>query len=130
MIRQCDNHTLPHYYDTSVTDKCNHCYCVHGTAYDRTCLPCNRFSNATQEVAHKMNEPDMVHQPPHYTASEIECIDAMRSAFGDEAVKTYCLVAAFKYLWRQDKKAGEQDIRKAVWYLRFASNDDPRKDNA
>lgn len=131
MIKQCSNHLLPHYYDTSVTDKCNHCYCAHGTAYDKTCIPCDRFSNPAEEVAHKIWEvegepPDMVNQPPHYAASQIECIDAMRSAFGDEAVETYCVVAAFKYLWRHDKKGGQQDIKKAIWYLRFATGDDPR----
>ena len=38
----------------------------------------------------------------------------------------------YKYLWRADKKEGNegsQDTAKAIWYLRFARNDDPRLDN-
>jgi len=70
---------------------------------------------------------DWVKSPPHYIG-EIECIDAMVSAFGLEAVKTYARIAAFKYLWRAGKKdAMAQELGKAVWYLRFANGDDPRK---
>jgi hypothetical protein len=72
---------------------------------------------------------DPVGRPAHYNQGEIECIDAMYSAFGAEAVATYCRLAAFKYLWRADRKGpGAQDIRKAVWYLRFSLGDDPRED--
>jgi len=75
---------------------------------------------------------DPVNSPPHYKDGGVECIDAMISAFGKEAVQTYCKIAAFKYLWRADKKEGNegsQDTAKAIWYLRFARNDDPRLDN-
>ena len=72
---------------------------------------------------------DMVNSPPHYAHSEIECIDAMVAAFGQEAVATYCRLAAFKYTWRAGKKFdAEEDLKKAVWYLRFGMNDDPRSD--
>ena len=75
---------------------------------------------------HVCMKQDMVNQPPHYVG-EIECIDAMVSAFGLEAVKTYARIAAFKYLWRAGKKdAMAQELGKAVWYLRFANGDDPR----
>ena len=71
---------------------------------------------------------DMVNQPPHYADSEIECIDAMVAAFGREAVATYCRIAAFKYIWRAGKKFdAEEDLKKAVWYLRF-TYEDPRSD--
>lgn len=72
-------------------------------------------------------QTDMINQPPHYTHGEIECIDAMIAAFGIEAVRTYCRIAAFKYQWRADHKgAALQDLEKAVWYLRFAAGNDPR----
>ena len=72
--------------------------------------------------------PDMVNQPPHYADSEIECIDAMIAAFGRDAVNTYCRLAAFKYVWRAGKKFdAEEDLKKAVWYLRF-TYEDPRSD--
>ena len=70
---------------------------------------------------------DMINQPPHYMHGQIECIDAMIAAFGLEAVRMYCRIAAFKYQWRADHKGSpKQDLEKAVWYLRFAAGDDPR----
>lgn len=61
---------------------------------------------------------DDVNHPLHYTAGSIECIDAMESAFGNEAVQTFCILSAFKYLWRYDKKESAiKDIKKAQWYL-------------
>lgn len=60
---------------------------------------------------------DNVNHPVHYTQGGIECIDAMISAFGEEEVKTYCKINAFKYIWRTDYKNGTEDVKKAVWYL-------------
>lgn len=60
---------------------------------------------------------DKVNHPSHYTQGDIECIDAMVSAFGDEEVINYCKINAFKYLWRSDKKNHLEDIKKAAWYL-------------
>jgi len=73
---------------------------------------------------------DMVNSPPHYKDTEIECIDVMVMVFGKTAVKWYCLLNAFKYVWRCTKKHdGETDcIAKAIWYLRFSIGDDPRND--
>lgn len=60
---------------------------------------------------------DKVIHPDHYNQGEIECIDAMISAYGVEAVKSFCLCNAFKYVWRTRDKNGEEDIKKAQWYL-------------
>ena len=74
---------------------------------------------------------DNVNQPKHYLIGGIEAIDAMVMEFGAKSVKLYCLCNAFKYLWRCMHKGKEtEDIKKAIWYLRFAIGDDPRKDNA
>jgi hypothetical protein len=74
-----------------------------------------------------MTNGDMVHSPAHYADAEIECIDAMISAFGIEAVETYCRLASFKYQWRAGKKDDAiQDLKKSIWYTRFAMGDDPR----
>lgn len=62
-------------------------------------------------------KPDPVERPEHYTSGGIECIDAMTAAFGDEAVKDFCLCNAFKYLWRHRQKNGVEDLKKARWYL-------------
>lgn len=66
------------------------------------------------ETAAKRSEdvkPDPVNRPAHYTSGGIECIDAMQAAFGDEAVKDFCLCNAFKYLWRHQNKNGVEE-----WY--------------
>lgn len=69
---------------------------------------------------------DPVRRPKHYTQGEVECIDAMVSAFGEDAVRRWAHLNAFKYLWRAEHKGGEQDRAKAIWYLRWANGDDPR----
>lgn len=73
-------------------------------------------------------EFDPVEMPLHYTAGDIECLDAMVAAFGEERVQWWARMNAFKYLWRAEGKGGDEDLRKAAWYLRFAVGDDPRQD--
>lgn len=80
-------------------------------------------SNPMDEIAEYAEKyletvkPDPVNRPAHYTSGGIECIDAMQAAFGDEAVKDFCLCNAFKYLWRHRNKNGVEDLKKARWYL-------------
>ena len=62
---------------------------------------------------------DSVNKPYHYTSGKFECLDVMRDAFGDERVKTWCILNAFKYLYRCYKKNGEEDIEKANFYLNY-----------
>ena len=66
------------------------------------------------------SEYDVVSKPRHYVSTSIECIDAMRETQGDEAVKHFCECNAFKYLWRHNSKNGDEDVRKASWYLNKA----------
>ena len=61
--------------------------------------------------------PDNVNHPKHYETGKFECIDVMVETQGEEAVKAYCLCAAFKYLYRHNRKNGLEDIKKARWYL-------------
>lgn len=64
--------------------------------------------------------PDMVEKPPHYNASNIECIDAMTAmAEGCDIPphEAYCWQNCFKYLWRWPYKNGLEDLKKARWYL-------------
>lgn len=58
-----------------------------------------------------------VAHPSHYNQGGIECIDAMVAAYGKEAVEDFCLLNAFKYVWRNRDKNGFEDIDKAIWYL-------------
>lgn len=64
---------------------------------------------------------DLVNHPPHYTTGSVECIDALRAALGDEGFIGYCTGNAIKYLWRFQRKNGEQDIKKAIWYCQKLS---------
>ena len=76
-----------------------------------------------------MSKVDPVNRPSHYTQGDIECIDAMVSAFGIDAVRIWARLNAFKYQWRAlDKGTNEQDLKKSIWYLRFCIGDDPRDD--
>lgn len=59
---------------------------------------------------------DNVNNPKHYTNSNIECIDAMISAYGVTAVMDFCKCNAFKYQWRFEQKNGIEDLHKAAWY--------------
>lgn len=65
---------------------------------------------------------DPVNHPAHYTHSgEIECIDAIRAALGDEGFIAFCRGNALKYLWRCEHKGHtEQDLLKAEWYVKQA----------
>ena len=55
--------------------------------------------------------------PSHYTQGKVQCIEAMESAFGKEAVAIWAKLNAFKYIWRAEHKNGMEDIDKAIWYL-------------
>ena len=61
---------------------------------------------------------DNVNHPKHYSGN-IECIDAMTSAFGISSVMNFCRCNAFKYLWRAGKKSDNitEDLDKAIWYI-------------
>ena len=62
---------------------------------------------------------DSVNSPYHYTSGKFECIEVMRDTFGDEMLKSFCLLNAFKYLYRHHKKNGVEDLKKARFYLDY-----------
>jgi hypothetical protein len=65
----------------------------------------------------EQNKQDKIN-PAHYKErTSIECIDTMRIAFGDMDVAIYCIVNAYKYLWRHKYKNRLEDLKKAEWYL-------------
>lgn len=66
-----------------------------------------------------MEQPDSVNHPSHYEVNGYEAIEVMKAVFGEEAVKHFALLNAFKYLWRFSRKNGEEDIKKAKKYLEF-----------
>ena len=60
---------------------------------------------------------DNVNHPAHYETGKFECIDVMTEVFGKDTVKDFCVCNAFKYLYRHRNKNGDEDIKKAQWYL-------------
>ena len=66
----------------------------------------------------KKKRTDAVNHPAHYTAGQIECIDALESATaGLCGIEAICTANAIKYLWRWKLKNGVQDLEKAKWYI-------------
>ena len=61
--------------------------------------------------------PDMVNNPPHYTRGAVECIDAIRAALTPDEFRGYVKGNCLKYIWREKLKGGDDDLRKARWYL-------------
>ena len=104
-------------------DKCKH---FDRENYEYPCSECKNTANPmNNEYTERefMWEPltengyDPVSHPAHYTHGRFECIDVMLDNFGKEAVEHFCLLNAFKYVWRSHHKNGIQDIKKAMWYL-------------
>jgi Protein of unknwon function (DUF3310) len=56
---------------------------------------------------------DPVNHPPHYEGKRWECIEIIEAHGLDHFRAT-----ALAYLLRASRKNGEEDIRKALWYLR------------
>lgn len=84
---------------------------------------CEKKQKAILDSEGMMPDDDKVDHPSHYQSYNpkvsIECIDAMRAAFGEVAVAHFCVCNAFKYLWRHPSKGGMIDIDKAIYYLNY-----------
>lgn len=61
---------------------------------------------------------ESVDHPSHYTAGDIECIDAIRSSMSKDEYVGYLKGNVIKYIWRYEKKNNPiEDLKKARWYL-------------
>ena len=60
---------------------------------------------------------DNVSHPDHYTAGDVECIDAIKSALGPELFAGYLWGNAIKYLWRWPRKNLDEDLEKLKIYV-------------
>ena len=68
--------------------------------------------------------------PSHYKTGKFECIEVMLAIFGSEAVKWFCILNAFKYIFRHKNKNGLEDVKKAHWYLTKYINLSEGEENA
>ena len=103
-------------------------YCQNYSESDETCEQCVLHKvmnhNSCYIPVKKESKPvEQVNHPTHYNQEgRRECIEEMRLLFGDEAVKTWCRLTAYKYRYRAGNKQGnptDQDNRKAEWYLDY-----------
>lgn len=77
----------------------------------------NLCRDQVESIEEAVEITDNVNHPSHYETGKFECIDVMREALGDDNVLGFCLCNAFKYIYRCGRKNGEEDVRKANWYL-------------
>ena len=97
-----------------------HEYCVECPLSEKVLEDCefDAYSDYSIDVAYNnVFGSEEVNHPDRYASGKFECIDVMLDVFGADAVKHFCILNAFKYLWRAEKKNGVEDIKKAVWYL-------------
>lgn len=64
-----------------------------------------------------MSNQEKVDHPSHYNQGGMETIDEMVLLFGVYEAKIFCKLNAWKYRARAIYKNGEEDMRKASWYL-------------
>lgn len=114
----------------------SHLYCKHCPLVDKRTSDCRAYYS-TYPVKHlsaiadqiekdyakvfPANEPapvkEMVDHPQHYNNHQHECIDEMIALFGVEAVKGFCKCNVHKYRYRSADKNGQEDLKKADWYM-------------
>lgn len=57
--------------------------------------------------------------PDRYSHGDIECIDAIRAALSPEEFRGFCKGNVLKYVWREQFKGGDVDIKKARAYIHY-----------
>jgi hypothetical protein len=69
---------------------------------------------------------ELINHPSHYNAeNRKECIVEMEEYYGAKMVAIFCLMNAYKYLYRAGMKGGnskQQDVSKARWYYDYATH--------
>lgn len=106
--------TMPSHYEfMKCCQTCKH----DGLASDL--FPCNacRDDDHGEPTRWEAVMTEAVDHPQHYNHGKYECIDVMVENFGKEATQHFCLLNAFKYVWRTNYKNGVEDVKKAWWYL-------------
>lgn len=86
----------------------------------KTCIDSGNERSMWEPEPEPKPESNQVH-PAHYTECSLECIDVMLAVFGRKAVTDFCIINAFKYMWRYEHKNGLEDLQKAERYLAMAT---------
>lgn len=100
----------------SLESKCLYCRWNGTDGFEEPCIHC-KHNGGDVDLFEDVEESAVKH-PEHYKTGKFECIDVMVDVYGAEATKDFCLLNAFKYLWRCKHKGKEkEDIKKAIFYL-------------
>ena len=85
---------------------------------DANVIPCEWDFSVMRNVDAAPTTSDNVNHPSHYTQGGVECIDALQAATVNlQGIEAVCTANAIKYLWRWKQKNGEEDLKKAQWYI-------------
>lgn len=77
---------------------------------------------------YKSIKADKVKHPSHYTSGNIETIDYIKDQLTEEEFRGYVKGNVLKYVSRERHKNGDEDLRKAQFYLDFLLGEDQRED--
>lgn len=85
---------------------------------DAEALPCEWDFRVMRNADAAPAASENVNHPSHYTQGSVECIDALQAATANlQGIEAVCTANAIKYLWRWKQKNGEEDLKKAQWYI-------------
>ena len=72
--------------------------------------------NAMSSYEERLKE-DKVNRPSHYVQGGIECFDVLKAFLTPEEMRGHCIATITAYLLRSRNKGGDEDLRKAKWYM-------------
>ena len=85
---------------------------------DANVIPCEWDFSVMRNADAAPTTSDNVNHPSHYTQGGVECIYALQAATVNlQGIEAVCTANAIKYLWRWKQKNGEEDLKKAQWYI-------------
>ena len=97
--------------------------CPFGKMCDATEGENEKFAEMLRVFVEENSEnEDNVNSPNRYKLAglDVEVIDVIRASMSPEEFKGYCKGNVIKYVTRENKKNGMEDLRKAKKYLEYA----------
>lgn len=85
--------------------------------YDTTEAICAELSEEIRKLKEEVKVMDNVNHPMHYTEGKIECIEYIEDKLTPEEYRGYIKGNVLKYITREKHKNGDEDLKKAKWYL-------------
>lgn len=84
--------------------------------YDTTEAICAELSEENRKLKEGI-KMDNVNHPSHYTEGKIECIEYIEDKLTLKEYRGYIKGNVLKYITREKYKNGDEDLKKAKWYL-------------